>query len=473
MYYNKYLKYKSKYLQLKKQSGGDDDEDLEDLGMVFLFLFVLILVVLVIDDVEPAKPVIQTSRTETQTSQPETQTPPSKPQPSPSKPPKSPSKPPKSPPKTPTPAVTPAVTPTPAPPPKTPVTSPKTPVTSPKPPKKIGKTPVFPVEPKNYPSSIKSNLATRSHTGRPPGLVNLGVSCFYNSIFQLIYRMTEVKDFIVNSRYNGKLADMCSQILKKMNETKSDTPLTSAILQPLLACDPRYRSQQDASEAFGWITSALHEKADIPNLGVTKQNSTCKIETESQYPVPPVTECSDWVDGYQDKGYYIYLDEDMIVDGNYHIDHAINYLYKPLYNTYTEETKSSITKVITPAGHVYSKITYTYPNKYLVVTMHSYQVKQIQLSNKFEQITLIELDKQIQFRIIGIVLHKGSRTGGHYIAIIKYENIWYVYNDDWVYPLSDISSVLQTGIYFERTRFGINNKYTTTILLYEKLDFSK
>ena len=50
MYYNKYLKYKSKYINLKKQFGGDDEDDINEIIKVIrLTIFLVYLAFLYLD----------------------------------------------------------------------------------------------------------------------------------------------------------------------------------------------------------------------------------------------------------------------------------------------------------------------------------------------------------------------------------------------------------------------------------------
>lgn len=71
---------------------------------------------------------------------------------------------------------------------------------------------------------------------------------------------------------------------------------------------------------------------------------------------------------------------------------------------------------------------------------------------------MLDLTKSYKYQLIGMVLHEGSITRGHYTAIFKHGG-WFKYNDEFVTEIKDMASLLEEPEIMERLY----------ILLYERI----
>jgi ubiquitin C-terminal hydrolase len=60
--------------------------------------------------------------------------------------------------------------------------------------------------------------------------------------------------------------------------------------------------------------------------------------------------------------------------------------------------------------------------------------------------TCIDLQREMRYDLFGVIVHKGTLSGGHYIAFVKRHGQWYIFNDELYEPVTE-SMVLQQEAY--------------------------
>lgn len=83
-------------------------------------------------------------------------------------------------------------------------------------------------------------------------------------------------------------------------------------------------------------------------------------------------------------------------------------------------------------------------------------------------------DKNKQYELIGAIYHSGGYDGGHYIAVTKFNNKWYVHDDEAVnefpqdnLPLTDLK--VQNYIYPFKDKDRYDKNYQTAVVLLYKI----
>ena len=51
--------------------------------------------------------------------------------------------------------------------------------------------------------------------------------------------------------------------------------------------------------------------------------------------------------------------------------------------------------------------------------------------------TCIEPHRDMRYDLFGIIVHKGTLSGGHYIAFVKRSGQWYIFNDELYEPVTE------------------------------------
>ena len=147
------------------------------------------------------------------------------------------------------------------------------------------------------PSYRRNQLCKPSLTG----LVNLGNSCFMNSVIQCLSNTSELRNYFIDGRYladinkinplgfNGELAKCFSQVVRKLwsGEYQSFQPKKlKSIISSRSSHFGGYQ-QQDAHEFMSYLLDGLHE--DLNRVGEKPQTSA--VEGEGRPDVEVAREC--------------------------------------------------------------------------------------------------------------------------------------------------------------------------------------
>lgn len=144
-------------------------------------------------------------------------------------------------------------------------------------------------------ASCLSRLSGKSETGKT-GLINLGNTCYMNSVLQALFMATEFRRQVLSLNLNG-----CNSLMKKLQhlfaflahtqrEAYAPRIFFEASRPPWFAP----RSQQDCSEYLRFLLDRLHEEEKILRIQSSHKPSeglgcteTCLQEVTNKVAVPP------------------------------------------------------------------------------------------------------------------------------------------------------------------------------------------
>lgn len=305
------------------------------------------------------------------------------------------------------------------------------------------------------------------------GFSNLGNNCYLNSSLQLLTRINEFKDYIINFKEiqteNNETKGNLILEFKKMLNTIESSNKKNLIINPselkriMGFVDERYfeDNQEDSNEFISnFIDALLWETGNTKNLEEKIKNLDLVDEDEKN------AYTSFYKKFYKRRGYSFILDLfygtsksnklckackktfsikfnsfNMIELPIFELANKTknNYLtFDEIINSYLEYKKiKSICKYCKNEKEIYSKISlYTLP-KYLIISFgRSVNDKYVYTDIKYDDTLKIKSEfdnNEYNYRLECVIQHSGGANSGHYTALCPKDSsnkIWYRYSDE-------------------------------------------
>jgi ubiquitin C-terminal hydrolase len=264
------------------------------------------------------------------------------------------------------------------------------------------------------------------------GLANLGNTCFFNSILQLMYQCTVLNKLLVSNNINGTLINYYKDYINSyINSNNMFQP--NNIVQHVSSLLGRNGFQQeDADQYITFIIDTIIDefkdwaKASNINLIPNKNMSlidlvtslfTIKIEKELICP-----NCN-YVSKTNDDINKLYLSLDHN-NQNQNLDDLIN---NYTFETLDDNNKWKCDKCNNRVNATIKRVIKKLP-KYLIITLKRYKNNNIKIDNPILMpYNYTYINKNYSMR--GFVLHSGSTGGGHYVYYGNRDDSWYLYDD--------------------------------------------
>jgi ubiquitin C-terminal hydrolase len=350
-------------------------------------------------------------------------------------------------------------------------------------------------------SKSSSNLPTQNlkivQNKIPPGIPNVGNTCFHNSVAQLFYRMTEITNFItidkIQNQYKKESPiNSFIGLLKLMKNNNLDrASLNNLVMGNICPIIPIYNrgTQQDADELLNSLLRGLFPDCPDHYLNIDDPK-ICKKVNENIV-ISKKFPKNDPRNFFRFKKDYEFCETDLITDDLDKIDDVT--LKRNLTSCNLFKKHKTIVEIIlqyNPMEHKSQNISIGINNliepiitnnnnnikklfiihykvhdvsKYIFIHLESFKYDLHGNSTKKSHKVILDDIKlnNNTYKLVGIIYHIGtSINSGHYVANIKYDNKWYEFNDSIVTPLDS----------YDKNYLKGNGNKLPYIVLYERID---
>ena len=260
------------------------------------------------------------------------------------------------------------------------------------------------------------------------GLVNLGNTCYLNSMLQCLLNCNPLVNHILKFKYQGDEASIIKfHKLVVMYWSDSQNVIKPiGALNMLCSLSDQFEGyrQQDTHEAYLWFIEGLHKGLQPDSKGtrynvIIKDTEACKQWAEEKPSVITEIFMGQLKVTVDDVHYETFRSLELSTTKDTTIDALVFDFFKP------EKTEDS---------NVVIKKRIQYPPLTLVLVVKQFFRKnKIKIKEHLDLSWFVEKPfKKLGYKLYGIVLHGGNRHGGHYISATKWNDQWYENNDSHV-----------------------------------------
>ncbi|MES1919419.1 deubiquitinating enzyme [Bonamia ostreae] len=313
---------------------------------------------------------------------------------------------------------------------------------------------------------VEDETKTDHLEGAAKGLINISNTCYMNSVLQLIFSITEIKDAVILYSKQSEKSDKANLLLVEMGKVFAKMENSPTVVKPkefwimLLNTFPQLRAQenngvfkqQDAEECFGLIVNTIREELGklAPSTFDGKMESITKCVTdESENTTKTETDFS------------------LI---KCHINAKTDHLFKGISDGLSENLIKRGENSTEDLSWIKTNKIDRLPDCLIVHFVRFYWKREIQRKAKIMKLVSFPVDSDLEmtsfctealkkkiseeketgrYRLESLITHQGPYSeSGHYVAWTKKdESNWFLYNDDSVevVPVSEIKKLFGGG----------------------------
>ena len=277
------------------------------------------------------------------------------------------------------------------------------------------------------------------------GLNNLGNTCFFNSVLQLLYQCTVLNKLVIINNIDGSLIKYYRDFLISYSSKSNPSDILNYVSNILGRIG---YSQEDAEQYLNYIIDSIIDELNtyiklnsLENLKLIDKNITLKTLIDYLFTIHITKNIicpnCNYISESNDNINKLYLSV------NY--DNLNDMLNEYLNEVLDDNNKYKCEKCKKYINAIIKRKIIKLP-KYLIITLKRYSNKNNKINKN------INISKNFKFNnkyyeLRGIIYHSGSTNGGHYVYFGKKNNDWFLYNDSSVKKIDEeqIDNIIKIG----------------------------
>lgn len=261
------------------------------------------------------------------------------------------------------------------------------------------------------------------------GFFNLGNTCFMNAGLQMIMNNEDITSTILNTKSNNKFIIILKEFIKAYKDEKINQPLNPKFIKEEISkMNTNFVGfrQNDSDEFLHYFLDYINTIIGnnvIDKLFTIKINNIIKCK---------VMKCLHKRNNYENS-VKLELDVDDNIDD-------MDDLYKNMKKSFLLEEENMVFCEKCKKKRISSKkiIVEEWPNN-LIIHIKRFKIRGSRYV-KFCKDIIIPYEWRRNYHLKGFIYHSGSLSGGHYVYFGKYNNNWYLFNDNSVKKV-DINNI--------------------------------
>lgn len=285
------------------------------------------------------------------------------------------------------------------------------------------------------------------------GNPNLGNTCFFNSVLQLLAQCTVLNKLLIENNIEGTLIDIYKRYINSYMNSVNGSKLADPreiVMHVSKMLGRRSWSQEDSDQYVGFIIDCIIDEFKewakknpeliVANKSMTLDDLIINLFTIKCNKQIFCSECG-YISKTNDDIHKLYLSINNVQP---------NTNLNELLTTYVDETLDSDNKWKCDKcnGLIEANIKrniYKWP-KYFIITLKRYANNNHKINTEINMPQSFSFDNK-NFYLRGFIYHMGSTGGGHYVYYGNKNNKWFLFNDSSVSEIDQntINGVIKTG----------------------------
>ena len=299
---------------------------------------------------------------------------------------------------------------------------------------------------------LQTHSVVQTSKPDPRGLPNLGNTCFANAALQCILSTDVLKTHLIKSTNRSRYTSELKSILQSQSNPGSSKLDPSGLLSLVWKHSHLFRpyEQNDAHEFIVFLLDQLHEELKEPfkidnSVYETKaeklwlkyiEKNHSLVSQEFQGQLKTELICQKCLKIKERFEPFMYLSLSVPSNSSTSVEECIQEFQN---SDFLQGSNKWFCKNCAEYEETNKKTDIVRLPNYLIVHLKRFKdvsSKNTNFVSYGESVNLQNNDKEVRYELYAKIKHMGGMAGGHYVAVAKQNNQWYIFNDSSVQETS-------------------------------------